>query len=280
VLTGVPTGPQDLIATRSTMGSADAPTLAVNRFIIRRGIHLPNNGAIPVLDFGAGSAFAPVERSLTLTGLGSDQANVTASYVTANSGSSLFGALFGYAMDMPSTSATRSYFGIPAAHQASGDLHMLFGMAIPAGNQNSLNNFRGVIQYFREATDRTLAFAPAMSTPAVTGVGTGTFAQLRAQFARQGEYDRYAMVRFSQDDRDVTVSATAAYFGNGFANWELAIPDLSTVSGFTAAWGLRRGTQTDWAASAYGWTGNGFLFLAPQQGTTIRMAQRSGKATP
>jgi uncharacterized membrane protein len=281
VLDGVNAGAQDLIATRASLGTGgNTPSLAVNRFIIRRGLNLPNNAAIPVLNFEAAEAFAPVERTLTLTGLGSEQASVTASYMTASSSASVFGGLFGYFADMPSTAATRPYFAIPAAHQAQGDMHALFGMAIPAGNQNSLNNFRGTISYFRAATDRTLAFGPGLSAPAVTGVGGGTFAQLRAQFARQGEYDRYAMIRFSQGERDVTVSATATYFGDGFATWDLVIPDLSGVSGFNTAWGLRRGVQTDWAASAYGWSGNGFLFLAPQDGTTIRTAQRSGKATP
>lgn len=276
-LSNVPDGPLDLIATRSAAGGSG---FLVNKLILRRGLNLPNNGVIPTLDFGAAEAFDPEARRLTLSGLGGDEAAITMSYFTANNDAFVLGgAGLGYFLGMPSDSATRTYYGVPSARRQAGDLHMLFVMALPPGGSGSFDTFRGSISFFRDLVDRTVAVGPVLSQPTVTTLAGGPYVRLRAQFARQGEYDDFATVRFEQDTREVMISATAAYFGGSFATWDLAIPDLSGA-GFNALWALAPGIETEWYAGAYGWSGTGLPLLEPTEGAVFQIAQRSGKLTP
>src|SRR6266545_965370 len=68
-LNGLPGGPRDLLAERSTQATG-----AITRFILRRNVDLPDSTLLPVLDFASAEAFPPAVASVSVDGLGGEGA--------------------------------------------------------------------------------------------------------------------------------------------------------------------------------------------------------------
>jgi hypothetical protein len=282
VLSGVADGPQDLIASRVdlTKSGTDGGSMAIDRFIIRRGLNLPNNGTIPTLDFGANEAFQPVPAAITLAGLGNDQAMVTLGYLTATSGASPFGGMFGgYYMGMPSRQETQVLPFVPAGRQVAGDLHSL---TVAAGDWSGGNSssMRSRTSFFSAASDRTVTLGPALSAPTVTTATGGSTVRPRTQLARQAEYGSMLWLSFQQSNRELSVTATASYFGGSTTAWDVTVPDFGAAEGFNSQWGLRPGSAIEYSASAFGTSGTVAQMFAPTNGSSWQFAQRGGRLSP
>ncbi len=262
-LTNVASGPQDLFATRLT-----AATQRVDKIILRRGLDIANGGSLAVLDFNATEAFAPATANVLISGLGADTA-VVATLFNGQRGST-FGILSTFA-DYIGSSGAVPFDAVPAAQLASGELQQLYAVADAAGSSTSLR-FSGV--YFRAPTNLNVAFGPDLAAPTVTRDASGAYSRTRIVLGAQAEYNRFLTASYSQTaaNRAASISATQNYMGT--STWDLTLPNLSSVTGWSNTWGLLNGTGIDWNVSAIG----GALYQLDASivdGTTFRSAQRS-----
>lgn len=265
-LTSVPGGLRDLVATR-----VDASTLDVNWIILRRSLNTQNNDVLPPLTFGT-EGFASVSANVDVTNLGADAATVGSVFTGVRGSSFVF---LSSIPNVVTATPAQPYAAIPTAQLNAGELQEVVALASDAGNPNS-DRSAGV--YFTTVADRTIALGPSLNAPTVTKTVTGGIARPRVQLAGQAEYDRYISATYTQaGNRAASVFATAAFFGGLPTTWDVTIPDLSTVAGWTAAWGLQDGTPINWDVSA---SGGAITFLDPtiSDGSTTRGATVSSSA--
>ena len=121
-LRGLISGPQDVLAARSTSVNG---VLALTRVILRRAPELPDSTTIPVLDFNSPESFAPVVANVTVNGITAEGAASDTRLHTAYS-ESILTFLTGSAR-----TATRPYYAIPEARLRAGDLQVLSVTANP-----------------------------------------------------------------------------------------------------------------------------------------------------
>ena len=240
-LARVPDGPQDLFAAR-----VNSTTRRADKMILRRGVNIPAGGTIPVFDFNAAESFAPASANLTVTGL-TGAFSDTAFFAQVYNG--VRGAAFGYItanVRYTAASGTVPYDGIPGTSLNAGELQQLFAV----NSTPSTTRFTGV--FFRAPVDRTLAFAPYLSTPTVTRSSDAPYTRPRTQVDLQTEYNRMLLVDFAQTalNRSASLSATRAWAGG--ASWDVTFPDLSAAAGWTTSWALQPGTPFTWTVAALG----------------------------
>jgi hypothetical protein len=277
-LTNVPDGNRDLIAAKTlTTISGTGITFTVNKLIIRRNQNPANGSTMAALNFGAAEAFDPVTRNLTVNGAGSDFLSTSVSYVTANNALTTL-----YTDANLSSSATRTYFGVPAAQQATGDLHLATAVATNVSGSTA-NYLRIFGTYFKDAVDKTVTLGPVPATATVSVLGTTPYVRLRMQWTAQTEYGKYFSAVYSQSNaaapRTTIVSATSGYLGS--TSVDLAIPDFTGVAGWDSNWGLKAGQATQWIASGTGWSSTGGVIGSPAtEGGTLQIGSRIGTVTP
>jgi hypothetical protein len=277
-LNGVPDGLRDLIASDAafTINGASVAT-QVKKLILRRSINPANNATLPVLDFNAAEAFAPATATVTLANGGSDSLSSTSSYHTGS------GSVGAFAIDI-STAASRTFYGVPAAQQAAGDLHGLTASAI-VGSGAGVSQTRSVLSYFKDVAAKTLTFGPAPSNVTVTSVTGTPVVRLRSQWAVQSEYNKFFSFTYFQPvgatTRTITITMTSGYLGGNPTTIDQTMPDLSGVSGWDNNWGLRAGTVTNYITLATGWTfAAGATGPVPQEGGVVLSATKRGSFTP
>ena len=277
-LNNVPDGNRDLVAAKTlTSISGTGITLTVNKLIIRRNQNPANGSTMAALNFGAAEAFDPIAKNLTVNGAGSDFLSTAVSYVTANNGSTTL-----YTDANPSSSGTRTYYGVPAAQQATGDLHLITAVATNITGSTA-NYLRIAGTYFKDATDKTVTLGPVPATATVSTLATTPYVRLRMQWTAQTEYGKYFSSIYSQASatapRTTIVSATSGYLGS--TSVDLSIPDFTGVAGWDSNWGLKAGQTTQWIASATGWSAPGGIIGSPAvEGGTLLIGSRIGTITP
>lgn len=274
-LNEVPSGTVDLIAARSALNLQNPLAgLVTDKLIIRRGLNPAAGSTLPVLDFNAAEAFDPDSRALTVTGAAAgEQVFATTAYATSGQGSaSLSTSIL--------SGATGTYSAVPAARQATGDLHILSVFATQAGTGTATST-RGVARVFKDAVAQTLALGPAFNTPTFTSLATTPYARTRAQLATQAQYNGLWALGYSQSgaaSRAVTVIMTQGYLGAGA--FDFSFPDFTMVSGWQNTWGPTAGVQAEYVVSASGWTLGGTANNPYTEGTTVLTGARSGTFTP
>jgi hypothetical protein len=257
-------GPRDLVASRQRGDGAD-------RFIFRRAIDPAPGSILSTLDFGGSEAFEPVTRNVSVSNANGEPSQITLGYYTANRTNGILST------GQPQTSASHTYPGIPADRQAPGDLHQLIATVTSEGQTITQLSQRSTYSFFREATDRTVALGPDLSTPIVSIVAAAPYTRPRIQLARQVEYGQ--MISFQLQSGlsgAIFLSATAGYFGGNPATWDITVPDL-TPAGFQPGWAPQPGGfGTFWFISGFGWQASGLPTLAPTDGLTLTTASRGG----
>jgi hypothetical protein len=276
ILNTVPGGVQDLIASDATIAGTSFAT-QVKKIILRRNQNPANNASLPVLDFSASEAFAPASATLTLANGGADVLSSTALYFTTN------GAAGAFSTDA-SSNATRTYYGVPSAQQATGDLHAATAIASVV-NFFGVSQVRSVSAYFKDVANKTLTFGPVPSSVTVAAAATTPVVRLRAQWSVQSEYNKFFLVSYSQavgaTTRTVTIRTTATYLGGNPTAIDQTMPDLSAVSGWDNNWGFRAGTVTNYTASSVGWNfAAGSSGNIPLEGGVVLTGQKLGSLTP
>lgn len=237
-LEDVSVGPQDLFATRATRSADGASAL---RFILRRGLELPDGAALPTLDFNSAEAFDAATPNVTLA---SSEASALA-----------FGALYTkngqfalpFFIDQPKT-ATRPYFALPENKLEAGDVQLLH---VSAANQTAV----AVDVYYRAPTDRTIRFGAPLIAPTLSVIGTASSPRIRARFVPQADYDQVTSISYQQASSTslVFISMTPRYAAIT-GSYDVDVPDLVSVPGFDPAWALIPGHEVVWTAIRVGGT--------------------------
>jgi hypothetical protein len=259
---GVPDGPQDLLAVRTTRDRLPP------RLILRRDVDLPNGALLPTLDFESAEAFDVVMPTVTIENLRGEPAVSLATLITRRASFTL------PLPPNPNASPTQSYVSLPAGKLVEGDLEQLH---VSTGGPT----FRSTDVFYRQPTDRTVRLGDPMTVPTVSVVAAEPALRLRARFDTQADYDQQTSVVYEQPSRAtfVVVSMTPAYAARA-GGYQLDVPDLGTVPGFDPAWTLRPGLFTSWTAGRIGGTlplGRG---VAPVNGATRRAVTVQGTLTP
>jgi len=277
-LNNVPDGPRDLVAAKTlTSINGSNITSTVNKLIIRRAQNPAAGSTLPVLNFAAAEAFDPIQKNLTINGLGTDLASIVAGYVTANNALTTL-----YTDANITSSGSRVYFGVPTAQQATGDLHQVTVNALNSTG-STLNYARLFSTYFKDAADKTVTLGPVPATATVSVLSTTPYVRLRAQWTAQPEYNKYFSATFSQSNttapRTSTVGATAGYVGG--TTVDLSIPDFTGVAGWDPNWGLKAGAATTWTTAGISWSSSSGINASPAvEGGTQQIGLRSGTITP
>ena len=251
---GVATGPQDLLATRTTDGPLPA------RLIVRRDLDLPNGALIPSLDFESAEAFDVVTANVGIENLGADAAVNFTSLLTAHGSFTLpFASRI--------VSATQPYLALPLDRLIGGDLQQLHV------STNDSTTTRTADVYFRQSGDRTVRMGDRIERPTISTIGSTTDGtlRLRARFVPQSDYDRLTSMVYEQSARNifVVVSMTSAYavLSGGYT---LDVPDLAGVAGFDTSRALQAGVRVNWTASRVGGTLPIGRSAVPTNGATRR----------
>lgn len=275
-LNNVPDGQLDLLAgliSQSVQGGALIYSL--NRVILRRGLNPAPNAVLPALDFASSEAFAPLVRSVSLSNIGTDLAMTMVSYHTASGTSAAF-----FTDINPSTATSRQYPGVPAAQQATGDLHLLSIFASPPGQQVPTETRTATIM-FKEAVDKAIPLGPSMGAITVNAAATTPFVRPQLQTTIQPEYNKYFIAAWEQSaggmDRSVTIAASAAYVGSTTA-LDLTMPDFSLVPDWGPTWGFLARNPITWLYSGSGWDATGGGAGSPfLEGASTRSATKRGE---
>ena len=228
-LTGVPSGGQDLVASRQ-FGAG-----VLESVIIRRDQDIADNGSVGTLDFGGAEAFAPATATITLDGLvgGEDVSQGMFYQVGANCAiATLYGA---------PGAATFTALGIPTGQQLVTDFHNL---SVSASTSTAS---RFITQYFHTLADRTVTLGAAMPTPTVTSLA-GPYKRLQAVYTLPGDYQGSTGLRYSDGaNKSVSINATFGYLGA--AATTLALADFSALPAWDNNWAPAASSTGDWTVS-------------------------------
>lgn len=260
----VPTGPVDLVASRTTPGNPP------DKIIVFRNLNIPDGGALPsVIDFNGPAAIAPLTATATITGGAGDNLEIFTDLVTANTQAGLWFDL------SPSQTATRPWSGLGPDNMVSGDFHGLVVFATPP---NGSGDFRVALKYVGFVTNQNLALGPILSAPSTSPVAAGAYPRFRFQGTLAAEYNKGASVDVVGPEGSgniFSILATGAYLtavGNGLA-YDLTMPDVAGLAGFPAASRLTAGTN-DVGVSGFGFNGPGIFDLRPILGGEFKLATR------
>lgn len=276
VLDKVPTDNSDLIASKTlTVPAGGRSTVTVSKLIVRRNQNPESNSTMPVLDFGAAEAFDPIQKNLTINDIGSDIPNIFSAYTTTNN---LLAEL--YFVGSAPSSSSQTYFGVPAARQATGDVHLL-QVSAPNSSGGTLNYIRTAGTFFRDAGDKTIALGPVPPPAIVASLAVSPYARLRMQWTAQPGYNAFFTAEFSQvaAARFAIVAATSGYLGG--PSVDLSIPDFAGAAGWDSSWGLKAGALTFADAGGWSFVGANFSTIpTPTDGGAYRQQYRELRITP
>jgi hypothetical protein len=260
-MTTVQDGLRDLIGVK---GALVGQAITTNSIVIQRDLNIPNNGNVTV-DFATG--VAPVSRTVTIANLGTDQATFLGNFLSKN-----FTAA-NVSLSAPSTSLTRTWFGVPDANTVAGDFHT---QTVLASGGATSGPTRAFVQYNRLATNATITLPNAITTPpTVTSAGNTPYVTVNSSWAVQAPYNQFWALTITPSTGtgpSAFVSGSAAYFGGGPVT--LNIPNFG--SSFNPSHGLQ--------AVALSWifSGNGGTIYpnGPAEGANQVFATVNGTLNP
>lgn len=229
--------PQDLFAgSYQLMPDAEG----YDRIILRRDQDVPS-GQLALLDFASEEAFAPAVVTVGTTGLGSMTSNLRSVYM-GNQGS--LSVWLSYRTGVSDDPVPLQL--IPAAQLRPGELSAVHLIAFDGMTS------RETVTFVSNAADMALAPGPLLNIPEVTLDATATAVYPHAVLTSQTEYSRLASAQFRQSAAGAVVTITSGYLGGIPQQWDIRVPDLSSVHGWSDGWNLDPLQEIEWAVSAAG----------------------------
>ncbi|MDH3272496.1 MAG: hypothetical protein OEN56_14260, partial [Gemmatimonadota bacterium] len=221
-----------------------SPTGATDRMFLRRDVNVPGGTDIGTIDFAGAEAFFPTFATITVQG-GSGGFWST-EYATSPSP----GVCYYASLDDDFFPGATQFVvgGAPAARQEAGDFHYV---AITDGTGLSF-----VSELFSTMAPRTISHGAALPAPTITDItGTAGYRRVRVELTLPAEYDELVTFALVDDPgaASIVAIATAAWLGG--QNVSLETPDFTGLGGWNDAWAPTNASTTDWAFSAFGWTG-------------------------
>jgi hypothetical protein len=273
----LPNGPFDLLLTRTNFTGA-GPDPTVQSFVLRRGIDPAAGGTIAAIDF-ASEGVAPATAPLTFSNASGETVTNTMTFLTAD------GLVGWMAVAGAFSQTSRTWFGIPANKLLATDLHQI---TATTGNTAAR---RQLIHFAHAVGARTLGFGPPLGAPNVsTDPGSPWLVRVTGNLA--ADYAARLSIYYREqtaDPRTMTIVASRGFLGAG-TQYDVAIPDLSGLPGFTAFWNVRRGATVKWTVTGgEGSTGDllvdasclltGYCPVKAVDGATYLSAQATGQIT-
>lgn len=231
-------GPFDLFMTRSSFSNGGSVPIVPQRLLLRRGLDPTSGGTLAPMDFTT-EGVAPVTGVITMGNTNGETFYSISNFLTADGLNALFHAAGTY------TATSRAWYGVPANKLLAGDLHQF------VATTNNVSARRAVIAYGATVTSRSLDFGPALSAPNVAAGTTTAPWLVRATGTLSSDYANRASMYLREsiaDPRAMMITATRGWLGAGNA-YDVAVPDLSAATGFTAFWNLRRGAAVRWTVT-------------------------------
>ena len=257
---GVLSGPQDLLAVRTR---ESAPP----RLILRRDIDLPDGSVLPSLDFASAEAFDVATANVDIQNGGADEVLNSTALLTRHG---TFPLPFG---ESRVAATTEQYIAIPPARLLATDLQQLHVSTAGATP-------RTTDLYFRLPIDLTVTLGAPLIPPSFTISGSEPMLRPRAQFVAQSDYDKLTSVVYDQSSSTafVAISMTPSYAALS-GGYDLEVPDLSSVAGFDASWGLHSGAVVNWNALRTGGSLPIGRSIVPVNGAIRRITSTQGTLT-
>lgn len=229
----------DLIAVRYRQSSFEA---FPDNVLIRRDIPGTAAGA---LDFNSPTdAGAPLNRTLTITNLGTGDELSVFSYVGLGSTTANIAAYEALAV-VAAGPATAPFYGIAGSRLRAGESQMVLATAGRTVTAANTHESRFMTSVFNTPSDRSMTFGPILGNVTLSGTSHPS-----ASYNVQSGYDNLYDIVFTQGSgaslRQVEVVATNSYL-DGATSVTLGVPDLSGVSGFSSSWLLVPGVGAGWA---------------------------------
>lgn len=269
-LSNLPDRSLDLIASRVNITGTTLQ--ASDKIIIRKNQNFVSGTNLQVLDLGGAEAVTLPTNTVTVIGLVPGEGTALSNNLFTQQGTSH--VLF---FSQLTENGDVSVPLVPTSHTADGDYHDLFVIANAADGAS----FRGVETYVRTPGAKTLAIGgPLAFAPAFTTVSTTPYLRQRMVMSMgSGEYVSAANLLLQQQFQQfsvtkVEVTVTLAYY-NRLGEWDLTIPDLSSVDGWQNAWGLQSGTPVSWTITTFAGRGALLLGALPDETEAILFAGRS-----
>lgn len=237
-LNGIPTGPHDLVAFRTSPipGAAD-------RGIIRQDLNLANGASAGVLDMNGSESFAAVTASMTVNGFTPG--------ATLIGGTALVSGASCDASILTSGSFQASPYvvsGIPDARLRPTDMHQLTTV------MTTTTGLRQLTEIFHSLVDRQVNL-PSEIVPIVIPA-PGNYKRFNAVFALPAEYNQFVamtMAVLAGTNNSVSMVATRNWLGQGNGGvFGLVMPVFSGVAGWDDGWGPASNALVQWTLSAGG----------------------------
>jgi hypothetical protein len=262
----VDTGLQDLLAVLSNAGGTPA------HMVIHRGLDVQaagDLGTAGLVDFTAeGVDLAP--QTLTVTGLTLPSGGLmtAAEYYQTDNGTAFLasGAL----------TATLPIVVLPPG-QAADDRHLFAvetGLDDGTGAIDPANN-EAFWTWYHAPGDVTVAAPAAMAVPAASAAAGTPYVLVRTRWTFDANYNQTFAATFAQGSALAwTLSVTPGYMGSAV---DVTFPDLSSLPGWQASWGLVKGTAVTTTFQGNGQNGAAW---PPADGSLACQSIQSGSFTP
>lgn len=225
-ITNVPAGALDLVAVRY-----DLATSASLRVLLNRSVNVADGASLGALDLAAGTSFAPVTGSVTVTAPNDGAIAGSNRFLTASGAGALFGT------PTLSSGAAATYFGVPEVRMAATDLQQF-----TASQQVGTSLTRSISRYTRGPTTITIAMPADPAAPTITSVTGAPYARATVSGVVAATFNDVVSVLFEQQARSRRWRLTSTNAARTAGALSVTMPDFTAVPGWLATWGLGAGT--------------------------------------
>lgn len=246
-LTDAMVGTQDLIASRQTI------TGVTDKFVVMRGLSVgATSTTLPAIDFNGAQAVGAVAGTATVSNTLGDWLTSFTSYQTSR-------GLTGWITQWSnfSTNPSRTYYGLPVAARAAGDVMAVHVRASATAAVQPTDLREAIVAVDPGATSASVALGSRGSAATVSVVASSPL-RLRAQGTLPADLRSLLMVDVTSTGgrNSATIAASNGYLAivGSASAYDLLFPNLTTLAGYPAAAALSQGSfvVTTSAASVSG----------------------------
>ncbi|MGH7582985.1 MAG: hypothetical protein ACREL5_07165 [Gemmatimonadales bacterium] len=232
----VPAGTFDLIG--YAQQSATAPS-STDRGYVQRGVAVSADMNLGSIDFGGSHSFAPMPGTITITNpVGGETFTANLGYLTS---AACYRSELWSAVNAPSTFTG---YGIPTSQQTSGEYHSLII------NGDTPTSSRSDFEDFQAFGNRNVTLPALLAGVNIMRSGTAYTIEA-ATFTAPTDITSPYMSFYYADGTNFNsaqISASPTYLAS--AGYSLAMPDFSSLTGFSNSWEPMVGNSMAWSLTA------------------------------